>query len=123
MMISGITFSKYSVRQGNAGRMVERKSTIFSFRKCKMKQAVSTIDTNSAEKMVYQSAVGLVMVCIIATSSILQSWNIIGSAQVGQITSFSGVRMDWQRPVGAHREMVTFRDKIYLGFFLSQIKL
>ena len=97
-MISGITFSKYSVRQGKAGRMVEIESTMFSFRKCKMKQAVSTIDTNSAEKMVYQSAVGLVMVCIIATSSISQIWNIIGSAQVSQITLFSGVRRDSQRP-------------------------
>ena len=78
MMISRITFSKYSVRQGNAGRMVERKSTIFSFRRCKLKQAFSTIDTNPRRKMVYQNTVGLVMVCIIAMSSIQQSWNIVG---------------------------------------------
>ena len=38
--------------------------------------------------MVYQSAVGLVMVYMIATSSIAQSWNIVRSPQVGQKTSF-----------------------------------
>ena len=88
MMISRITFSKYSVRQGNTGRMVDIESTIISIRKCKLKQAFSTIKTNPTRKMVYQSTVGLVMVCIIATSSIPQSWNIIESVQVGQITSF-----------------------------------
>ena len=40
--------------------------------------------------MVYQSTVGLAMVCIIATSSIQQCWNIVGSVQVRQITSFWG---------------------------------
>ena len=52
-MISRITFSKYSVRQGNAGRMVERESTIFSFRKCKLKQAFSTNKTNSKQERWY----------------------------------------------------------------------
>ena len=86
-MISGITFSKYSVRQGNTGRMVDIESTIISIRKCKLKQAFSSNDTNLRRKMVYQSTVRLVMVYMIATSSIAQSWNIVGSVQVGQITS------------------------------------
>ena len=97
------TFSKYSVRQGNVIRMVDRESTIISIRKCKLKQAFSTIKTNPTRKMVYQSTVGLVMVCIIATSSISQSWNIVGHHRSVRTHCFSVVRMNRQRPVGAQR--------------------
>ena len=63
------------------------ESTIISIRKCKLKQAFSSNDTNLRRKMVYQSTVRLVMVYMIATSSISQNWNIVWSAQVEQITS------------------------------------
>ena len=52
MMISRITFSKYSVRQGNAGRMVDRESTIIRNSKYRMTTAHS-VDINSQRKKRY----------------------------------------------------------------------
>ena len=84
----GRNVCKYSARQGNTGRMVDIESTIISIRKCKLKRAFSSNGTNPIRKMVYQGTVRLVMVYMIATSSISQNWNIVWSTQVGRNTSF-----------------------------------
>ena len=47
------TFSKYSARQGNVIRMLDIESTIISIRKCKLKQAFSTIKTQILEERWY----------------------------------------------------------------------
>ena len=86
-MMRGRNVCKYSARQGNVIRILDIESTIISIRKCKLKQAFSSNDTNLRRKMVYQSTVRLVMVYMIATLSISQNWNIVWSVQVGQITS------------------------------------
>ena len=66
------TFSKTPFTQGNSNS--DRESAVHRNSKFRRRQAFSTIKTNPTKKMVYQSTVGLVMVCIIATSSIPQRW-------------------------------------------------
>ena len=78
--------SKTPFTQGNSN--TDRESAVHRNSKYRRRQAYFTIDTNPTRKMVYQSTAGLVMVCMIGTSSISQSWNIVGSAQVCQYTSF-----------------------------------
>ena len=88
MMRGRKTSCKYSVRQGNEIRMVDREYTIIRSSKYGIRTTFSTFDTNSTRKKGFQSAAGLVQVCMIAWSSISHSWNMFGSAQVGQSTAF-----------------------------------
>ena len=53
-----------------------------------MRPAYSTVDTRMKRYQSSYSAAGVVLVCMIAASNISQSWNIVGSAQVSQYTSF-----------------------------------
>ena len=85
-MMRGRNVCKYSVIQCNEIWMVNRESRIVRNSKYRMTTAYS-VDINPTRKMIYQGTIGLVMVYMIATSSIAQSWNIVGSVQVGQITS------------------------------------
>ena len=99
MMRGRKTSSKTPFTQGNSN--TDRESAVHRNSRYRRRQAYFTIDTNTTRKMVYQSTAGLVMVCMTATSSISHSWNMSGSAQVGQNTRFSGVRMDQLRSAKA----------------------
>ena len=88
-MVRGRKLScKYSIRQGNEIRMVDREYTIIRSSKYGIRTTFSTFDINSTRKKGFQSAAGLVQVCMIAWSSISHSWNIVESTLVGQGTAF-----------------------------------
>ena len=88
-MVRGRKLScKYSIRQGNEIRMVDREYTIIRSSKYGIRTTFSTFDINSTRKKGFQSAAGLVQVCMIVASFITHSWNTFGSTQVGQSTAF-----------------------------------
>ena len=87
-MVRGRNVCKYSVRQGNVIRMVDRESTIISIRKCKLKQAFSTIKTNATRKKVFQTSHGVAEVVLVLAICILHGGYLFESTKVGQNTSF-----------------------------------
>ena len=84
MMISRITFSKYSVRQGNAGRMVDRESTIRNS-KYRMTTAHS-VDINSQRKKVFQTSHSVIGIVLVLAICILHGGYLFEATQVGQNT-------------------------------------
>ena len=76
------------VKQGNTGNILDRESTIISIRKCKLKQAFSTIKTNATRKKVFQTSHGVAEVVLVQAKGILQGEYLFGATQVGQISAF-----------------------------------
>ena len=76
------------VKQGNTGIILDRESTIISIRKCKLKQAFSTIKTNATRKKVFQTSHGVAEVVLVLAICILHGGYLFESTLVGQGTAF-----------------------------------
>ena len=89
-MVRGRKVCKFSVRQCNEIRMLDRESTIIRNSKCKLKQAFSTIDTNSTRKKVFQTSHSVAKVVLVLAIYILHGGYLFKSTQVSQISAFYG---------------------------------